>query len=141
MKEPDPNKPHFYINNLPEAVSPAFRDKLIASGQGRDATVKDIQKHGLTAGPGMVKVIIFAPNPACRFKAVPRMEDGFASWVNKMKHMAESNPALNSALMAGDCKGFASALRSKGYFTGDASIYAGGMEAHKRALTKKLEAS
>jgi len=138
VKEPDANKPHFYIVPLPEAVTPAYADQLVKSGHGRIASDEDVKKWGLTAGPGMVKVIITAPIAGNRFKAVPRMEDGFQAWVGHMKNKCEKDPAMKEAIMSGDCRGFAAALKKQGYFTGDSNAYGAGMEAHKRALAKKL---
>ena len=64
----------------------------------------------------MVKVIITEPIAGNRFKALPRMEDGFQTWVGHMKNKCDKDPTMKEAVMAGECRGFAAALKKQGYF-------------------------
>ncbi len=104
-----------------EGVSQAEASRLIASGQAHaDAS----PGHATAVGAGRVSVVFEPPHPATRFRAYPDLATAMASHLALLaKRFAVAWPAV----LAGDVDRFASALRSRGYFTASPLAYAGNM--------------
>lgn len=105
-----------------EGTSPKEAARLIASGQ---ATADPSPDHAKSVGAGRVSVIFAATHPASWFSSFKTLDDGMRYHLKLLaKRFAPAWPAV----LTGDCQAFAVALRTKGYFTADAGVYAKGMK-------------
>lgn len=105
-----------------EGVTPAEATRLIGSGQALPDPSLD---HAKAVGPGMVSVIFQPPHPATWFSSFESLDQAMT---HHLRFLARRFATAWPAVLAGDPRKFAEALKARGYFTASAKSYADGMQ-------------
>lgn len=105
-----------------EGVTPAHAAQLIASGQ---AVADASADHAKAVGPGRVSIIFQPPHPATWFSSFDSLDQAME---HHLVFLARRFAPAWPAVLAGDPRKFAQALKARGYFTASAEAYAAGME-------------
>jgi len=104
-----------------EGVSQAEANRLISAGL---ATLDTNANHIKAVAP-RIAVVFQPPHPATRFSAFPDLDAGMSYYL-KLLATTKFRTAWPLVLL-GDYRGFANALKARGYFTASAKAYADGM--------------
>ena len=109
------------LNGVWEGFDQDTAARLIASGEARPDGSLD---HARAVGQGRVSVIFNPPHPATRFRVFLGLE---VAMVDHLKFLSRRFGSAWAAVLAGDDRACAYALKARKYFTASAEAYAAGM--------------
>jgi len=137
-------EPHMYLRGVWEGVARSEFDRLQSDAAFgrlvREESLKDIQRKGHAVPAGKIVVVLDPPHPAARFRANPTLQAGVERFADLHRRIGARNGPYLPALRAGDSRGVARILGSRGvgYFTGNVEAYAQGMLNHRDIIDEGL---
>lgn len=120
---------YYCLRGIWEGVPLAQAQRLVATGE---ASLDPVLSHNTAVGAGKVSVVFNPPHPQTRFRSYASLVDGMEE---HLLFLQKRYATAWTYLLLGDYINVAYALKARGYFTADPSIYAAGMKpAYERAM-------